>query len=98
LLGSLFGKKQKKGSYFTSEYQKIPHNATHWKNYDFSYKPNNTFLMIFMYCRDNRHNRRKDKERLNKGNCKYNTMDRLRALVKGTHGKRLTYKMLTQGI
>ena len=35
--------------------------------------------------------------RLNEGNCKIDTVDRLRALVQGTHGKRLTYKMLTQG-
>ena len=36
--------------------------------------------------------------RLNEGNCKIDTVDRLRALVKGTAGKRLTYKMLVHGI
>ena len=36
--------------------------------------------------------------RLNEGNCKYDTVDRLRALVNGVKGKRLTYKMLIHGI
>ena len=34
--------------------------------------------------------------RLNEGNCQYDTVDRLRALVNGMKGKRLTYKMLTR--
>ena len=36
--------------------------------------------------------------RQNEGNCKIDTVDRLRALIKGTAGKRLTYKMLVHGI
>jgi transposase-like protein len=35
--------------------------------------------------------------RLNEGNCKIDTVDRLAALVRGVKGKRLTFKMLTQG-
>ena len=34
--------------------------------------------------------------RLNEGNCKIDTVDRLEALVRGVKGKRLTYKMLTK--
>ena len=36
--------------------------------------------------------------RLNEGNCKIDTVDRLDALIRGVRGKRLTWKMLTQGI
>jgi transposase-like protein len=36
--------------------------------------------------------------RLNEGNCKYDTVDRLEALIRGVKGKRLTWKMLMQGI
>jgi transposase-like protein len=36
--------------------------------------------------------------RLNEGNCKIDTVDRLRSLVLGMKGKRLTYKMLVHGI
>ena len=36
--------------------------------------------------------------RLNEGNCKYDTVDRLEALVRGVKGKRLTWKMLMQGL
>ena len=36
--------------------------------------------------------------RLNEGNCKFDTVDRLRSLVRGTRGKRLTYKMLVHRI
>ena len=36
--------------------------------------------------------------RLNEGNCKIDTIDRLQALVKGMKGKRLTYNMLKHGI
>ena len=36
--------------------------------------------------------------RLNEGNCKIDTVNRLEALVRGTAGKRLTYKMLVHGI
>jgi len=36
--------------------------------------------------------------RLNEGNCKIDTVDRLEALVRGMVGKRLTYKMLVHGI
>ena len=36
--------------------------------------------------------------RLNEGNCKFDTVNRLDALVRGTTGKRLTYKMLVHGI
>ena len=35
--------------------------------------------------------------RLNEGNCKYDTVDRLKALTQSMRGKRLTYKMLTSG-
>ena len=35
--------------------------------------------------------------RFNEGNCKFDTVDRLRALVNGVRGKRLTYKMLISG-
>jgi len=34
--------------------------------------------------------------RLNEGNSKYNTVDRLKASAQGMRGKRLTYKMLTR--
>jgi len=34
--------------------------------------------------------------RLNEGNCKYDTVDRLKALVSGMQGKRLTYAALTK--
>ena len=34
--------------------------------------------------------------RLNEENCKYDTVDRLKALVLGMKGKRLTCKMLTR--
>jgi transposase-like protein len=33
--------------------------------------------------------------RLNEGNCKYDTTDRLEALIRGAVGRRLTWKMLT---
>ena len=36
--------------------------------------------------------------RLNEGNCRYDTVARLEALIRGVKGKRLTWKMLTQGI
>ena len=36
--------------------------------------------------------------RLNEGNCKYDTVDRLESLVRGVAGKRLTYRMLVHGI
>ena len=36
--------------------------------------------------------------RLNEGNCVIDTIDRLQSLVRGTTGKRLTYKMLVHGI
>jgi len=36
--------------------------------------------------------------RLNEGNVKYDTVDRLEALVRGISGKRLTWKMLVHGI
>jgi transposase-like protein len=36
--------------------------------------------------------------RLNEGNCKYDTVNRLDSLVRGVKGKRLTWKMLTQKI
>jgi transposase-like protein len=36
--------------------------------------------------------------RLNEGNCKIDTVDRLSSLVNGMTGKRLTYKMLTHGL
>ena len=36
--------------------------------------------------------------RLNEGNVKFDTVDRLKALVKGTKGKRLAYKMLVHGM
>ena len=36
--------------------------------------------------------------RLNEGNCRYDTVDRLESLIRGVKGKRLTWKMLTQGI
>ena len=36
--------------------------------------------------------------RLNEGNCKIDTVDRLEALVRGVKGKRLTWKMLVHGI
>ena len=36
--------------------------------------------------------------RLNEGNCKIDTVDRLEALVRGVAGKRLTWKMLVHGI
>ena len=36
--------------------------------------------------------------RLNEGNCKIDTVDRLESLVKGIVGKRLTYRMLVHGI
>ena len=32
--------------------------------------------------------------RLGKGNCAIDTIDRVKALVKGSEGKRLTYKKL----
>ena len=35
--------------------------------------------------------------RLNEGNCKIDTVNRLESLVKGMKGKRLTYKMLVYG-
>jgi len=35
--------------------------------------------------------------RLNEGNCKHDTIDRLAALIRGVPGKRLTYKMLVNG-
>jgi transposase-like protein len=35
--------------------------------------------------------------RLNEGNCKIDTVDRLKALVQGMKGKRLTYNMLRNG-
>ena len=35
--------------------------------------------------------------RFNEGNCKYDTVDRLRALVNGVRGKRLTYAALKAG-
>ena len=35
--------------------------------------------------------------RLNEGNCKIDTIDRLKALAKGMKGKRLTYAALTKG-
>ena len=34
--------------------------------------------------------------RLNEGNCKIDTVDRLEALIRGAKGKRLTWKMLTK--
>jgi len=34
--------------------------------------------------------------RLNEGNCKYDTVDRMKSLTQSMHGKRLTYKMLTR--
>ena len=36
--------------------------------------------------------------RLNEGNCKIDTVDRLESLVRGVAGKRVTYKMLVHGI
>jgi transposase-like protein len=36
--------------------------------------------------------------RLNEGNCKIDTEKRLESLIRGVIGKRLTFKMLTQGI
>lgn len=36
--------------------------------------------------------------RLNQGNVKIDTLDRIRALVLGCRGKRMTYKELTQGV
>ena len=36
--------------------------------------------------------------RLNEGACRFDTVDRLRSLVQGMRGKRLTYKMLVHGI
>ena len=36
--------------------------------------------------------------RFNEGNCKIDTVDRLRSLVLGVKGKRLTYRMLVHGI
>ena len=36
--------------------------------------------------------------RLNEGNCKIDTVDRLHSLVLGVKGKRLTYRMLVHGI
>ena len=36
--------------------------------------------------------------RLNEGNCRIDTIDRLGALVRGVMGRRLTWKMLTSGI
>jgi len=36
--------------------------------------------------------------RLNEGNCRIDTVDRLESLVRGVVGKRLTYKMLVHGI
>ena len=36
--------------------------------------------------------------RLNEGNCKIDTVDRLESLVRGVTGKRLTYKMVVHGI
>ena len=36
--------------------------------------------------------------RLNEGNCKYDTVDRLESLIRGAVGRRLTWKMLTQKI
>ena len=35
--------------------------------------------------------------RLNEGNCKIDTIDRLKALANGMKGKRLTYAALTKG-
>jgi transposase-like protein len=35
--------------------------------------------------------------RMNEGNCAIDTVDRLKALVRGTKNQRLTYQMLTQG-
>jgi hypothetical protein len=35
--------------------------------------------------------------KLNEGSTKIDTVDRLDALIRGTKGKRLTYKMLTKG-
>jgi len=36
--------------------------------------------------------------RLNEGDSRVNTIEAMKALVRGTAGKRLTYKMLTQKI
>jgi transposase-like protein len=36
--------------------------------------------------------------RLNEGNCKFDTIDRIGALIRGVKDKRLTYRMLTHGI
>lgn len=36
--------------------------------------------------------------RLNEGNCKIDTVKRLRSLIQGTKGKRLTYKLLKSGL
>ena len=36
--------------------------------------------------------------RSNEANCKFDTVDRLKALVLGMKGKRLTYRMLTHGV
>jgi transposase-like protein len=36
--------------------------------------------------------------RLNEGNCKFDTINRIGALIRGVKGKRLTYRMLTHGI
>ena len=36
--------------------------------------------------------------RLNEGNCRFDTVNRIEALVRGMAGKRLTYKMLVHGI
>ena len=36
--------------------------------------------------------------RLNEGNCRVDTMNRLRSLVKGTQGQRLTYRKLTKSV
>jgi hypothetical protein len=35
--------------------------------------------------------------RLNEGNCRFDTIDRLESLVRGVAGKRLTWAMLTRG-
>jgi len=35
--------------------------------------------------------------RLNEGNCKVESMDRINALLSKAHGKRLTYKKLIEG-
>ena len=36
--------------------------------------------------------------RLNEGNCRFPTIDRMGALIRGAVGKRLTYRTLTQQI